>query len=187
MSETLIVEFRLGKCSLIDCHWIRMASFFPSIKPPQRFTCLFSIQRNKHQDFASDGMKSECAELIYQLSAVQISQIFAPITLCYQQAFLGVCKLSLLVPKGQSTDSNCSSASDAAIPFCILLQPRDFLQTLNFSCAAVVLHLGLTSVTLTDISVSEALFPLLRVEKQVVFSTDSLWFLIHKKFFFPHI
>lgn len=34
------------------------------------------------------------------------------------------------------------------------------------------------------IVIVETLFPLLRVEKQAAFSTDSMWFLIHKKNFF---
>jgi len=35
--------------------------------------------------------------------------------------------------------------------------------------------------------VRETLFPLLRVIKQAAFSTDSVWFLIHEKFFSSHL
>lgn len=47
---------------------------------------------------------------------------------------------------------------------------------------AVVCQLGIHICKRSqDGGIRETLFPLLRVEKQTAFSTDSLWFLIHKE------
>lgn len=90
----------------------------------------------------------DCAELIYQFSAVHISQIFATIILWYQQAFLGTqvmkAQFAGLKEAKPLTQTAIKLQSDAATHFCILLQPCNFLQTFNFSfCTAVVLHLGI--------------------------------------------
>lgn len=167
-----------------------MASSLPSVKSPRRFTCLFSIQRNKNQELASDGLKSDCAELIYQRSADHISQIFVTITLWYQQAFLGVQGIQARFAglKGANPLTHIASLHPMLQPlFVSFCNPAIFSKLWTSPALQFCAVMGFTSATLAGIAVREALFPLLRVEKQVVFSTDSLWFLIHKKIFSSHL